>query len=61
MGYTFRPEGGRRGGCHGEIGTILTMSDDTVDTYMRRIFKKLNANARGMAVSKALSYGLIRP
>jgi DNA-binding CsgD family transcriptional regulator len=43
-----------------EIGGILNLSEDTVDTYMRRIFKKLNANTRVMAVGKALSYGLIR-
>jgi DNA-binding CsgD family transcriptional regulator len=43
-----------------EIKTILHLSIDTVDTYMRRIFKKLNANTRVMAVGKALSYGLIR-
>jgi DNA-binding CsgD family transcriptional regulator len=43
-----------------EIKTILNLSIDTVDTYMRRIFKKLNANTRVMAVGKALSYGLIR-
>ena len=43
-----------------EIKTILNLSIDTVDTYMRRIFRKLNANTRVMAVGKALSYGLIR-
>ena len=44
-----------------EIGEILNLSDDTVDTYIRRLFRKLDANTRVMAVSKALSYGLIRP
>jgi len=44
-----------------EIGTILTLSEDTVDSYFRQIFKKLTANTRVMAVSKAISYGLIRP
>jgi DNA-binding CsgD family transcriptional regulator len=44
-----------------EIGIILTMSDATVDTYMRRVFRKLNANTRVMAACKAISYGLIRP
>jgi|SRR5579872_4152852 len=43
------------------IATILNLSEDTVDYYFRRIFKKLKANTRVMAVSKALSYGLIRP
>jgi DNA-binding CsgD family transcriptional regulator len=44
-----------------EIGDILNLSEETVDTYFRTSFKKLNANTRVMAVSKALSYGLIRP
>ncbi len=48
------------GKTDGDIGTILNLSDDTVDTYMRRIFKKLDANSRVMAASKGLSYGLIR-
>jgi DNA-binding CsgD family transcriptional regulator len=43
------------------IGTILNLSEDTVDYYFRQIFRKLRANTRVMAVSKALSYGLIRP
>jgi DNA-binding CsgD family transcriptional regulator len=43
------------------IATILNLSEDTVDYYFRQIFKKLSANTRVMAVSKALSYGLIRP
>ena len=49
------------GKTDGEIGTILTLSEDTVDSYFRTAFKKLSANTRVMAVSKALSYGLIRP
>ena len=44
-----------------EIAIILNLSEDTVDSYFRTAFKKLNANTRVMAVSKALSYGLIRP
>jgi DNA-binding CsgD family transcriptional regulator len=48
------------GKTNDEIKTILNLSEDTVDTYMRRIFKKLNATTRVMAVGKALSYGLIR-
>jgi DNA-binding CsgD family transcriptional regulator len=48
------------GKTNDEIKTILNLSEDTLDTYMRRIFKKLNATTRVMAVGKALSYGLIR-
>ena len=49
------------GKTDGEIGTILNLSEDTVDYNFRNIFKKLNANNRTLATSKALSYGLIRP
>jgi DNA-binding CsgD family transcriptional regulator len=49
------------GKTDGEIGTILTLSEDTVDSYFRQIFRKLASNTRVMAVSKAISYGLIRP
>ena len=48
------------GKTKGEIGTILNLSDDTVDTHMRRIFRKLHANSRVSAVAKGISYGLIR-
>jgi len=44
-----------------EIATILSLSKDTVDAYFRGVFKKLDANNRVMAASKAISYGLIRP
>jgi DNA-binding CsgD family transcriptional regulator len=44
-----------------DIATILNSSESTVDTHMRRIFLKLDSNNRVMAISKALSYGLIRP
>ena len=46
---------------NGEIATILKLCEDTVDYNFRNIFKKLNANNRTLATSKALSYGLIRP
>lgn len=49
------------GKTDGEIGTILNLSEDTVDYNFRNIFRKLNANNRTLATSKALSYGLIRP
>lgn len=44
-----------------DIATILNSSDATIDTHVRRIFRKLDSNNRVMAISKALSYGLIRP
>jgi DNA-binding CsgD family transcriptional regulator len=42
------------------IAIILNLSEDTVDSYFRTAFKKLDATTRVMAVSKAFSYGLIR-
>ena len=49
------------GKSDGDIGAILNLTEDTVDWNFRNIFKKLNANNRTLATSKALSYGLIRP
>lgn len=49
------------GKTDGEIGTILNLSDETVDEYFGTAFRKLSANTRVMAVSKAIAYGLIRP
>ena len=43
-----------------DIATILNLSEDTVDSYFRQIFKKLDAINRTVATSKAISYGLIR-
>jgi DNA-binding CsgD family transcriptional regulator len=52
---------GSKGKTDGEIGTILNLSEDTVDFHFRQVFKKLDANNRTLASTKALSYGLIRP
>ena len=52
---------GSHGKTDSEIGTILNLSEDTVDYNFRNIFRKLDANTRTLATTKALSYGLIRP
>lgn len=44
-----------------EIASILNMSEHTVDTHLRHVFTKLGANTRSLAITKALSIGLIRP
>jgi DNA-binding CsgD family transcriptional regulator len=44
-----------------DIATILNLSEDTVDSYFRTAFRKLDSYNRIMAASKAISYGLIRP
>lgn len=43
------------------IGEILAISDETVHTYMKRIFVKLGVNSIQLAVVKALALGLIQP
>ncbi|WP_435640954.1 helix-turn-helix transcriptional regulator [Micavibrio aeruginosavorus] len=42
-----------------EIAVILNLSRNTIDTHMRKIFKKLDANSRVLASVKAISMGLI--
>ena len=42
-----------------EIAYKLTLSVHTVDTYLRRIYEKLEVNTRTGAVSKAIKEGLI--
>ncbi len=44
-----------------DIGTILSISRNTVDTHMRHIFQKLDAPNRVTAVVKAIMGGHIRP
>ena len=43
------------------IGDILNISDQTVKTYMNRIFVKLEVNSIQLAVVKAIALGLISP
>jgi len=42
-----------------EIADCLTLSFHTVDTYLRRIYEKLEVNTRTGAVAKALKEGLV--
>lgn len=49
-----------RSKSNGDIATILGVSSATVDTYVRRIFAKLETNDRVAAVIKGLRLGLIR-
>lgn len=49
------------GKSNGTIADILGISPHTVDTLMRRCFKKLDVSNRTSAVLKAVSTGLISP
>ncbi len=44
-----------------EIGIILGISPRTVEWHMKTIYEKLNAYGRVLAVTKAITYGLIHP
>jgi len=43
------------------IAAELDVSKDTVDTYFRRIYAKLNVSDRGAAVATAISNGMLIP
>jgi DNA-binding CsgD family transcriptional regulator len=45
---------------NGDIATILGIAASTVDTYVRRVFAKLETNDRIAAVLKGVRLGLIR-
>ena len=49
-----------RGKSNGAIATILDLSPDTVKTYSKRIYAKLDVGDRVGAVVKALRMGLVR-
>lgn len=49
-----------RGLSNPAIASALGVSENTVGTHLRRIYRKLGVNARGAAVAKALSYGVLR-
>lgn len=44
----------------GDIATILDIGSATVDTYVRRLYAKLDVNDRISAVLKGVRFGLIR-
>ncbi|MDG5749421.1 autoinducer binding domain-containing protein [Qipengyuania sp. XHP0207] len=49
-----------RGKSIGDIGTILNLSPDTVRTYTKRLYDKLDTSTRIGAVVKALKMNLVR-
>jgi DNA-binding CsgD family transcriptional regulator len=48
-----------RGKSNSVIGTILGISASTVDTYMRRIFRKLDVGDRTSAAMRAVALGAV--
>ena len=48
------------GRSNAQIGADLFLSEDTVKTHARRLFRKLNANDRAQAVAIGLRRGVIR-
>lgn len=49
-----------RGRSNGEIGRELFLSEDTVKTHARRLFRKLEAADRAQAVAVGYRWGLVR-
>jgi DNA-binding NarL/FixJ family response regulator len=53
-------EGMASGKSNGEIGRSLYLSEDTVKTHARRLFRKLGAADRAQAVALGFRWGLVR-
>jgi DNA-binding NarL/FixJ family response regulator len=49
-----------RGRSNAEIGKELYLSEDTVKTHARRLFRKLGAADRAQAVAMGFRWGLVR-
>ena len=49
-----------RGRSNGEIGRELFLSEDTVKTHARRLFRKLGAADRAQAVAMGFRWGFLR-
>ena len=49
-----------RGRSNAEIGKELFLSEDTVKTHARRLFRKLEAADRAQAVAVGFRWGLVR-
>jgi DNA-binding NarL/FixJ family response regulator len=49
-----------RGRSNAEIGRELYLSEDTVKTHARRLFRKLEASDRAHAVAVGFRHGLVR-
>jgi DNA-binding NarL/FixJ family response regulator len=48
------------GQSNGQIGRSLYLSEDTVKTHARRLFRKLGVNDRAQAVARGFRWGFVR-
>ncbi len=53
-------KGMAQGKSNGQIGRDLYLSEDTVKTHARRLFRKLGVNDRAQAVALGFRWGLVR-
>lgn len=53
-------EGMAQGRTNAEIGRELYLSEDTIKTHARRLFRKLDAGDRAQAVALGFRHGLVR-
>jgi DNA-binding NarL/FixJ family response regulator len=54
----MRP-GMSQGKTNGQIGRELYLSEDTIKTHARRLFRKLNVKDRAQAVAHGFRQGLV--
>jgi DNA-binding NarL/FixJ family response regulator len=52
-------QGMSQGRSNGQIGRALYLSEDTVKTHARRLFRKLDAHGRAQAVAQGCREGLV--
>ena len=50
----------RQGLAFAAIGEVLAISEHTVTTHVKKLYKKLNVHSRGEAVYEARELNLIR-
>jgi DNA-binding NarL/FixJ family response regulator len=53
-------QGMAQGKSNGQIGRTLYLSEDTVKTHARRLFRKMGVNDRAQAVALGFRWGLVR-
>ena len=49
-----------KGFTYSEIGALLGVSDNTIRTHIRGLYRKLSVNSRAEAVFEAMQSGLLK-